>query len=307
MKKMQTNRTYKSRIFEMIFSDPKELLSLYNAVNGTHYQDPELLEINTLENAIYMAMYNDISFLIDLRLNLYEHQSTHNPNLPLRFLMYIADLFSDMTKDENLYGRKLILLPTPRFIVFYNGEEERPEREILSLSSAFWVQDQELSLELKAIVLNINQGHNENLMKACRTLSEYSEYTARVRKYTKEMAVAKAVEQAVTECIEEGILAEFLSKNRAEAMKVSIYEYDQEKHLCQEREASREEGIKVGRKEGIKEGMLRGRSELIWHALERGAEPEKLQELLGVTEEELEAAQRKLAEDKKLKQKMNKK
>ena len=85
---MQTaiNRTYKSRIFEMIFSDRRELLNLYNAVNNTDYKDPEQLEINTLKNAIYMAMRNDISFIVDMRLNLYEHQATYNPNLPLRFL-----------------------------------------------------------------------------------------------------------------------------------------------------------------------------------------------------------------------------
>ena len=98
------NRLYKSRIFAMLYSDRKDLLDLYNAVSGKHYEDPELLEINTLENAIYMSMHNDLSFLIDSRLSLYEHQSTYSPNLPLRYLFYISDLYSGMTKDENLYG-----------------------------------------------------------------------------------------------------------------------------------------------------------------------------------------------------------
>ncbi|PLT58886.1 hypothetical protein CDL21_14965, partial [Mediterraneibacter gnavus] len=100
------NRLYKSRIFAMLYSDRKDLLDLYNAVGGRHYEDPELLEINTLENAIYMSMHNDLSFLIDSRLSLYEHQSTYSPNLPLRYLFYISDLYSGMTKDENLYGTK---------------------------------------------------------------------------------------------------------------------------------------------------------------------------------------------------------
>ena len=102
------NRLYKSRIFAMLYSDRKDLLDLYNAVSGKHYEDPELLEINTLENAIYMSMHNDLSFLIDSRLSLYEHQSTYSPNLPLRYLFYISDLYSGMTKDENLYGTKRI-------------------------------------------------------------------------------------------------------------------------------------------------------------------------------------------------------
>ena len=84
-----SNRIYKARIFEMIFSDKKELLALYNAVNKTDYDIPELLEINTLQNAIYMSMKNDVSFIIDSRLSLYEHQSTYSPNLPLRYLLYV--------------------------------------------------------------------------------------------------------------------------------------------------------------------------------------------------------------------------
>ncbi len=117
------SRLYKSRVFEMIFSEKKELLSLYNALNGTTYDDPDLLEINTLENAIYMSMRNDISFVIASRLNLYEHQSTINGNLPLRFLMYTSDLFSVLTREANLYSSRQIKLPTPRFVVFYNGKD----------------------------------------------------------------------------------------------------------------------------------------------------------------------------------------
>ena len=91
---LTVNRTFKSTLFIMLFEDRKNLLELYNAITGKHYADPELLEINTLENAIYMSMKNDVSFLIDGRLSLYEHQSTKNPNLPLRFLLYISHLYS---------------------------------------------------------------------------------------------------------------------------------------------------------------------------------------------------------------------
>ena len=120
------NRQYKSSIFAMLFSDRRELLKLYNAVNGTSYTDLELLTVNTLENAIYMAVKNDVSFLIGTRLYLYEHQSTWNPNLPLRNLFYVSDLYSAITEERNLYSSKRIQIPTPHFLVFYNGEEHHP-------------------------------------------------------------------------------------------------------------------------------------------------------------------------------------
>lgn len=119
--KLNPNRLYKSRLFVMVFEEKDKLLELYNAVSGKHYKDPELLEINTLDNAIFMSMKNDISFLIDARLSLYEHQSTYSPNLPLRFLLYLADLYADMTREANLYGSKKVMIPPPRFVIFYNG------------------------------------------------------------------------------------------------------------------------------------------------------------------------------------------
>ena len=155
------NRTYKARIFEMVFSDKKELLALYNAVNKTHYDNPELLEINTLQNAIYMSMRNDVSFIIDSRLSLYEHQSTYSPNLPIRYLLYVADIYANITKNENLYGTKKVMIPPPRFLIFYNGRAPYPERKILKLSELYAVEEEEVSLELTALLLNINPGYNE--------------------------------------------------------------------------------------------------------------------------------------------------
>ena len=258
------NRLYKSRIFAMLYSDRKDLLDLYNAVSGKHYEDPELLEINTLENAIYMSMHNDLSFLIDSRLSLYEHQSTYSPNLPLRYLFYISDLYSGMSKDENLYGTKCIQIPTPQFVIFYNGSQEQPDRKILRLSDAYCVKEEHPALELTAVMLNINRGHNEKLKEMCKSLKDYSEYTARVREYAQVKPVEEAVEQAISECIQEGILSEFLKQNRAEAKQVSIYEYDEEKHMRQEREASWEEGKLEGKIEllrmQIQKKLVKGKS-----------------------------------------------
>lgn len=250
------NRTYKATIFAMLFEDKEHLLELYNAISGKHYTNPEMLEINTLENAIYMAMRNDISFLIDARLSLYEHQSTYSPNLPLRFLLYISALYSSMTREANLYGTKPIELPPPRFVIFYNGKVEQPDRQILKLSDLYTIKE-ECSLELEAVMLNVNSGHNKELMEMSHTLWEYAEYTARVREYAEVMELEEAVERAIKECIQEGILKEFLEKNRAEAKNMSIFEYDQEKHIKQEREEAWEEGRKEGKKAGERDMLLK--------------------------------------------------
>ena len=251
---LPVNRQYKARIFEMLYQDKKELLELYNAVNGTNYKDPDQLEINTLENAIYMAMHNDISFVIGWTVSLYEHQSTFSPNLPLRFLFYMSDLYSKITKDANLYGEKKVKIPAPKFIIFYNGVEERQEREVLRLSELYHIKEQGPELELTATLLNINIGYNEALKKTCKSLGDYSEYTGRVRAYAKDLPIEEAVEKTITECIQEGILKDFLSKHRAEAKKVSIYEYDEEKHLRMEREQSYADGLKQGIEQGIEQG-----------------------------------------------------
>ena len=169
---LHANRKHKDTVFRMLYSDKRAILELYNALNGTDYQNPDDLTVTTLENAVYMAMKNDVSFLLDERMTLYEHQSTWNPNMPLRDLIYIARLME---------------------------KEEEPE------------------LELKVRYLNINQGCNRELMERCRTLREYSEFVSRIRKYAVgETAIGEAVDRAVTECIKEGILADFLRGQRAE-------------------------------------------------------------------------------------------
>ncbi|MGN0332608.1 MAG: hypothetical protein ACI4D9_06250 [Lachnospiraceae bacterium] len=150
-----------------------------------------------------------------------------------------------------MYGKKQIKIPTPHFIVFYNGVDELPDTKEMNLSDAFIVREEEIYLELRLTLININPGHNEKLKGACKTLSDYTEYTVRVRNYAKEMRIEEAVERAITECIREGILSDFLSRNRAEAMKVSIYEYDFEKHMKQEREENWMAGHELGVKESI--------------------------------------------------------
>ena len=237
---------YKDSMFRMLYLDRKELLNLYNAVNGTDYTDAEGLEINTLQNAIYMNMKNDVSFLFNFQVNLYEHQSTVNPNMPLRDLFYVSDLLQNYVKDFDMYGRGVVKIPAPRFIVFYNGKEKQPERRVYRPSDAFSKKQEEPELELLVTVLNVNEGNNAELLGKCKTLREYMLYNERVRNYARQMSIEEAVECAVTECIKEDILADFLMKNRAEAIKVSIYEYNEELHLPNTRREGYEEGCGGG-------------------------------------------------------------
>ena len=292
------NRTYKSTLFIMLFQDKNNLLELYNAISGKHYTDPGILEINTLENAIYMTVKNDISFLIDGRLSLYEHQSTYNPNLPLRFLIYISKLYSRMTRNANLYGTKVIRIPPPEFLIFYNGKEELPDRTVLNLSDMYEKEDPHAGLELSAVMLNISGEHNQKLKEACRTLREYSIYTDKVRKYVGELELADAVERAIRECIAEGVLKDFLEKHRAEAKEMSIFEYDQEKHIRQEREEAYNEGVKEGRAAGLKEGHNAGLKEgqraarlsMIIQMLKNGMSEEDISRIAGASEKEIKDA-----------------
>ena len=276
---LTVNRTFKSTLFIMLFEDKKNLLELYNAITGKHYADPELLEINTLENAIYMSMKNDVSFLIDGRLSLYEHQSTKNPNLPLRFLLYISHLYSRLTVKENLYGETIVQIPAPEFLIFYNGKEKMPERQILKLSDMYSVQDGQPKLELEATLLNISGSNNQKLKEACRTLGEYAIYTDKIRAYTEEMELPEAVDRAMDECIREDVLREFLMKHRAEARAMSIFEYNQERHMQQEREA----GIEKGRRQG-EEQLLRRQ---VQKNLSRGMSISEIAEVLDETEERI--------------------
>ena len=256
------NRQYKDTVFRMLFSEKENLLSLYNAVTGNAYQNADDLKIVTLENAIYMGMKNDLAFMLETNIYLYEHQSTLNPNIPLRDLIYIGIEYQQYVDDKSLYSSRLQKIPAPKFMVFYNGTDAVDDRVELRLSNAYEHLAGEPDLELKVLMLNVNEGHNKELMEQCQTLKEYAIYVARVRKYTSEMNLNDAVARAIDECIKEGILVEFLRKNRSEVKMVSILEYDkewEEKKLRKaEYEAGRSEGIEIGKSEGIEIGKSKG-------------------------------------------------
>ena len=302
------NRQYKDTVFRMLFSEKENLLSLYNAVNGSHYQNAETLKIVTLENAIYMGMKNDLAFMLETNIYLYEHQSTINPNIPLRDLIYIGIEYQQYLNDKSLYSSKLQKIPAPKFMVFYNGTDTVDDRVELRLSEAYEHLAGEPDLELKVLMLNVNEGHNKDLMEQCQTLKEYAIYVARVRKYASAQNLNDAVERAIDECIKEGILVEFLRKNRSEVKMVSILEYDkewEEKKLRKaEYEAGRSEGIEIGKSEGIEigksEGIEIGKSkgieigrdkamaEFVCNMIKYGFSIEKIAEVTGKNAEQIQ-------------------
>ena len=248
------NRNYKDTVFRMLFSDRKNLLSLYNAVNQSNYKNPEDLEIVTLENAIYMGIKNDLAFIMDTNLYLYEHQSTYNPNMPLRDLFYICSEYQKLVDKKSLFSSTLQKIPAPNFIEFYNGSTVISDCTELRLSSAFECLTGEPKLELIVTVLNVNEGHNADLMQHCSMLKEYAQYVARVRHYASDMPLNQAVKRAVDECIREGILAEFLARNRNEVISMSIFEYDKELEEKKLRKAEFEAGREAGHEAGFAEG-----------------------------------------------------
>lgn len=250
---MNINRKHKDRLFTFLFGNEKnkdKTLALYNALNGTDYECVDDLELKTMDDAIYMGMKNDVAFIIYNDLSLYEHQSTYNPNMPVRGFMYAGKLYSKYIEENDLsiYGKKLVKLPSPHYYVFYNGTEEHPDREELKLSDAFEDFDSQGKFEWTAVMLNINYGRNKDLMEKCQPLQEYSILISKIRKYEKiEGSLEKAIDRAVDECIEEDILVDFLKGHRAEVKEMVLTEYDEAKTMKALAKESEEIGEERGR------------------------------------------------------------
>ena len=268
---MTGNREYKSDVFSMLLEDKKNALLLYNALNDSNYTNPDDVEICTLERGISLTVRNDASFVIDSSLNIYEHQSTVCPNMPLRSLIYVANHLEKRIKLQrlNLFGHTLVKIPTPKFIVFYNGKENQPERYEYKLSDCFEKETDNPQLELKCIVYNINKGNNAELFNRCGFLKDYMIFIDYVRYYYDEMnmLLADAIEHAINRCIDEDVLREFLINRREEVAKVTNLDFTFEKQI----ELVREEAKAAEIFKSVQEGD---------YGITRGAEK------LGVTEAE---------------------
>ena len=262
----RVNREYKSDVFKMYFSIKKNALELYNAMNGTDYTDEEELIVNTLENGIFMKRYNDVSFIISRTVSFYEHQSSINPNMPLRDLYYVTDIYRPYVMKNDIYGPELIMLPTPKFVVFYNGLYNAPDRYVMRLSDAFASKSDDPELELKVQFININLGHNKDLLDKCVALRDYATLTQRVRDNLKNgMEIEEAATEAVESCIKDHIMEDFLMKEKAGVIEMHVLDFDEEKH--------NESLLREGRKNAIYESVE--------NMLSKGKTPEEIADFCG--------------------------
>ena len=253
------NVEYKDRVFKFIFGNPNNrpwTLALYNAINASNYDDPNAIKFNTIDDAVYVGMINDASFIIMSELNIWEHQSTYNPNMPLRVLFYAAKLYEKYIEENHiyLYSSTLKKIPTPKFVCFYNGTRNQPEKKILRLSDAY---DGEGDLEVTVTMLNINYGKNKELMNACKPLQEYAWLVNEVRQNPMgDLDVT--IDNAIDNMPKDFVIRDFIIGHRAEVKGMFLTEWNQEEALAHERDEGREEGRAEGRAEGIAIGEQRG-------------------------------------------------
>ena len=256
--KISVDDKYKDRVFRMLFNNKKNLLSLYNAFNGTDYKNENEIEINTLENAIYLSKKNDVSFIFRFSLNIFEHQSTPNPNLPLRDLYYVTDMYNRDHAEDDIYSSRILKIKAPYFIVLYNGTERLEEKFEYKLSDMFEQKAENPALELKIMVYNINRGMNEDIKNACKALKEYMILVDEIRDNLKaKMHKNDAINKAINDCINNNVLKGFLLRNREAVMHSCLYEYDEEKHIKNEKNISFEEGKEEGKSEEKHDSVLR--------------------------------------------------
>ena len=243
------NREHKDSLFvDLFYQDEtakKNLLSLYNALHDTNYEDETIIRKVKIDDVLYKNFKNDISCEVNgLVLVFGEHQSTINRNMPLRCLMYVGRAYEQLVDSKARYRTTLVKIPTPEFYVFYNGEKEQPLEQVLTLSDAFMNPVGENSVELKVKVININSDKAHEVLDKCGILKEYSQFISTVRKYSDEEG---AIKKAIKECIEKGILADYLKRKGSEVENMLIAEYSYEEDM----QVKLQEGIWQGRREGI--------------------------------------------------------
>jgi len=290
---MSANTKFKASLFTFLFSDTEVLRELYSALEGISLPPDIPVTINTLENVLFMGRVNDISFEIGGKLVvLIEHQSTINPNMALRLLMYIARLYERLIGDRDLYATKQIALPRPEFFVLYNGEAPYPDEQVCRLSDAFLDPSEFTAtgrdgpvLELVVKVLNINKGRNEGIAKGCKTLAGYQAFVAKAREYVKRGdGLEEALKKAVLYCREHDILKEFLKRHAREVINMLTTEWN----LEDAKAVWFEEGMEMGTERGMEQGMKQGMEEAARNALAKGLPIEIIHDITGLDIETIE-------------------
>ena len=282
MGSVKINKKHKDRLFCLLFgsAERKEnILSLYNTLNGTAYTDTDLITIYTMDDVIYIKMKNDVSIILDSYLSLWEQQSSYNPNMPIRGFMYFGNMYNRYIEENklNIYGKKLIKIPTPKYIVLYNGTQDAPAVEKLKLSDAFINSNNGGEFEWTATVYNINPNMNDDLLNKCKALKDYMIFINRIRSNLKKHHIEEAVEEAVKSCIEDGVMAVLLLKLKSEVKDMCLTEYNEKVFI----DGIRNEGIEEGKAEGRAEGKAESVTEIIARMLSKGVSVEEIADLTG--------------------------
>jgi len=253
---MNTNRNFKDSVFTSLFKDPAILRELYYALGGVTLPPDVPVFINTLENVLFMDLVNDISFEIGGKLVvLIEHQSTINPNIALRLLLYISKVLEKRINSMTIYSKSQVPVPWPEFYVLYNGKDPFPDEKTLRLSELF-ENPKDLGLggkdvpllELQVRVININEGKNDEITSRCKKLSEYIMFMGRIRAYGHELGNREeAIGEAIKYCKVHDILREYLEIHGSEVLSMILTEWNTEDAIAYARKESREEGLNEGR------------------------------------------------------------
>ena len=280
------NKKHKNSVFSALFSTPEILRELYSAIEGIDIPPDAVININTLSDALYMKQINDLSFTINDRIVvLVEHQATVNENVPLRLLMYIARVYEKIIDRDKLYHKKLEKIPTPEFIVLYNGKEPFPDHRELRLSTAFkditdlkMQAGNSLPLELVVQVYNINHGRNPEMLKRSENLNGYSIFIGKVNEYLEHLTLDESVTNAVKYCIERDVLKEFLEKHGSEVINMLFDDISIEEIAA----IRYTEGREDGREEGYSEGREESYKIIAQNLLSEGSSPEFIQKITGL-------------------------
>ena len=252
------NRKYKNSVFvDLFYSDEtakKNLLSLYNALHDTDLKDEGLIKKVKIEDILYKNFNNDISCQVGTGVFVFgEHQSTVNPNIPVRYAMYAGRAYEQVLDKSDRYRTQLVKIPTPEFYVFYNGKEDYPVQQELSLSDAFMAEPRNNSMELKVTVININTDKSHIILDKCSILREYSQFISIARNYTNEK---DPIKRAIEECIDKGILTEYLKRKGSEVRNMLVAEYSYEEDIKVKQEEAMQEGLSRGLSQGIEQMVV---------------------------------------------------
>ena len=283
------NRRYKDSVFADLFGEDKNakknFLALYNTLYAANYHSTSILKNIRLKQTMYMSFANDVSYLVDNKIIvLAEHQSTVNPNMPLRCLEYVTRLYEHIQNPRERYSRTLKKIPMPAFYVFYNGVEKLPAKQMLKLSDSFIMQSETVNLELVVKLININYDKDSQILKSCEPLGQYSRFVEAVRRH---IAVDKehGFENAIKECIKNDILREYLQRKSREVINMLVAEYDYDTDIAVQRQESLMLGIQQGEARGSRQKALETAKNLLHFGLSR----ENIAQATGLSPAEVEA------------------